>query len=222
MTKTIIITAGGTGKRMGSSIPKQFIEINGLPILMHTINQFYSFDSQIEIIVVLPEMHLLTWKKLLKKHQFPVCHHIVSGGKERFHSIKNGLELATGKLIGVHDAVRPFVSQKVIKNCFEALSEHKAVIPVVDLKESIRKVENQQSFAVDRSVYKIVQTPQCFRSDVIKKAYLQPYSINFTDDASVVEKLGTPIHLVNGNDTNIKITTPVDLEFASLIIKSLV
>jgi 2-C-methyl-D-erythritol 4-phosphate cytidylyltransferase len=171
---------------------------------------------------VLPEMHLLTWKKLLKKHQFPVCHHIVSGGKERFHSIKNGLELATGKLIGVHDAVRPFVSQKVIKNCFEALSEHKAVIPVVDLKESIRKVENQQSFAVDRSVYKIVQTPQCFRSDVIKKAYLQPYSINFTDDASVVEKLGTPIHLVNGNDTNIKITTPVDLEFASLIIKSLV
>jgi len=219
MTETIIITAGGIGKRMGTDIPKQFIELNGKPILMHTINQFVAYNKNIQIIVVLPKNHIKYWEELVAKHQFKVQHQIAEGGQERFHSIKNGLALAKGDLIGIHDAVRPFVSVEVINNCFEALNHHQAVIPVVSLKESIRKVSGQQSESVNRDDFKLVQTPQCFKKDIILKAYQQDYSDLFTDDASVVEQLNVPIHLVDGNDENIKITTPFDLEIANVLIK---
>jgi len=217
MTKSIIITAGGIGKRMESSIPKQFIEVKGLPILMHTISRFFEYDNSIEIIIVLPKDHMSFWDELVTKFKFKIPHKIVEGGKERFFSIQNGLKSANGDLIGIHDGVRPFVSVKVIQSVFAATMKYNAVIPVVDLKESIRRVGEFETKAVDRSTYKIVQTPQCFTSDVIKKAYLQEYSIEFTDDASVVEKMGTKIHLVNGNDENIKITTPMDLKLASIL-----
>lgn len=218
MTESIIITAGGIGKRMQSDIPKQFIEVKGLPILMHTINQFYEYNSLIEIIVVLPQLHIDFWNKLLIKHNFTIKHKVVEGGKERFYSIKNGIKYANGDSIGIHDAVRPFVNQKVIKMAFQSVKQHNAVIPVVDLKESIRKVgKNLHSQSVDRSQFKIVQTPQCFSSELIKKAYLQDFSIEFTDDASVVEKMGHNIYLIKGNDENIKITTPMDLILAEVL-----
>jgi len=218
MTETIIITAGGIGKRMGSDIPKQFIELNGTPILMHTIKKFYSYKNTIQIIVVLPENHIDYWNELNKKHNFKIKHQVVKGGKERFDSIKNGLSLAKGDLIGIHDAVRPFVNGEVIKNCFNNLQKYQAVIPVVSLKESIRQVIGDLSKSVDRNQYKIVQTPQCFVRDVILIAYNQPYSNLFTDDASVVEQLNIPIHLINGNEENIKITTPADLAIANLFL----
>ena len=217
MTKSIIITAGGIGKRMGSDIPKQFIELNGLPILMHTIQRFYNFDSRIQIIVVLPQAHISFWNTLIKTHQFSISHTIVEGGTERFNSIKNGLEHASGEVIGVHDGVRPFVSIPVIQNTFKKAIESECAIPVVNLKESIRKVGDNTSESVDRSNYKIVQTPQCFKREVLKKAYLHPYSSDFTDDASVVELAGYKINLVEGNDENIKITTPMDLKLAEVL-----
>jgi len=215
MTKSIIITAGGIGKRMGSDIPKQFIEVNGLPILMHTITKFFEYDNFIEIIIVLPQTHIGYWNRLVKQFEFKIQHVIVEGGGERFYSIRNGLKQTTGDLIGIHDGVRPFVSLKVIQTVFNSAEINKAVIPVIDLKESIRRVGITETESVDRSQYKIVQTPQCFTSDSIKKAYQQDFSTEFTDDASVVEKMGIKIHLVKGNDENIKITTPMDLKLAA-------
>ena len=217
MTKSIIITAGGIGKRMGSDIPKQFIQVNGLPILMHTITKFYEFDNSIEIILVLPKDHIDYWNGLVSQFEFTIQHTVVVGGKERFFSIKNGLNEANGELIGVHDGVRPFVSLEVINSAFDSASKNKAAIPVVDLKESIRRVGGRITKSVDRNQFKIVQTPQCFTSQVIKAAYLQSFSNAFTDDASVVEKMGGQIHLVKGNDENIKITTPLDLKLATLL-----
>tara|TARA_B100000809_G_C14933643_1_gene457796 strand:- start:8 stop:670 length:663 start_codon:yes stop_codon:yes gene_type:complete len=217
MTKSIIITAGGIGKRMGSDIPKQFIELNGLPILMHTIQRFFDFNNSIQIIVVLPKDHISFWYELIKKHNFSLKHTIVSGGTERFHSIKNGLQQSTGEVIGVHDGVRPFVSIAVINHTFNTALELNCAIPVIDLKESIRMVDEDDSQSVNRSIYKIVQTPQCFKGDIIKEAYLQDYSDQFTDDASVVEQFGHKINLVPGNDENIKITTPMDLRLAEVL-----
>ena len=220
MKNTIIITAGGIGKRMGTEIPKQFIEINELPILMHTINQFFDYDNSIQIIVVLPKEHIDYWTGLINKFKYKIKHKIVIGGQERFYSIKNGLQIATGQIIGIHDGVRPFVSTQVIQQAFKTAKTSLTAIPVIDLKESIVKLENNSSKSVDRSKYKIVQTPQCFQSHIIKKAYLQSYSSHFTDDASVVEKMGEEIHLIQGNDENIKITTPFDLVLAEAILKS--
>jgi 2-C-methyl-D-erythritol 4-phosphate cytidylyltransferase len=219
MTKTIIITAGGIGKRMGSDIPKQFIELNGLPILMHTINQFYEFDKKIEIIVVLPKAHLNFWNDLILKFNFTITHKVVIGGDERYCSIKNGLKIASNQIIGVHDGVRPLVSQTVINEVYNSAEIHGAVIPVINLKESIREIGGSESKSVDRNLFKVVQTPQCFKSEIIKKAYLQEFSNQFTDDASVVEKNGHNIHLIKGNDENIKITIPIDLQLAKLLLK---
>ena len=218
MTKTIIITAGGIGKRMDSVVPKQFIEVNGLPILMHTINRFFDYDNSLEVIVVLPKAHLDFWDELITKHNFKVLHTVVEGGQERFYSIQNGLKASNGELIGVHDGVRPFVALDVIKSVFDATIKYGAVIPVISLKESIRKVTRSESVSLDRNAYRLVQTPQCFTADIIKKAYLQDYTDEFTDDASVVESAGGKIQLVCGNDENIKITTPMDLKLANILV----
>jgi 2-C-methyl-D-erythritol 4-phosphate cytidylyltransferase len=217
MKKSIIITAGGIGKRMKSDIPKQFIELNGSPILMHTIKRFFDFDNKIQIIVVLPEAHISFWNGLIEKHNFNINHTIVTGGRERFYSIKNGLQLSNGDIIGVHDGVRPFVSLEVIDRTFTNATNLSTAIPILNLKESIRMISADDSKSVNRSIYKIVQTPQCFKSEILKKAYLQDYSVQFTDDASVVEQLGYKINLVPGNDENIKITTPMDLKLAEVL-----
>lgn len=220
--QTVIIVAGGKGERMNAGIPKQFILLGGRPVLMHTIDLFYSYNNLIDIIVVLPENQTDNWGGLCEKHAFHLRHKIVTGGANRFESVKNGLSLAANdSLIAIHDGVRPLVSTDVIDNCFYAAGLHGAAVPVTDPVESIREISaDGTSIAVDRSKYKLIQTPQVFRADILRKAYEQPFSTTFTDDASVVEASGVAIHLIEGNRENIKITTPFDLKLAELLLEN--
>lgn len=221
MTKTTIIVAGGKGARMQSTIPKQFIEIQGKPILMHTLEIFYKYDVNQEIVLVLPEEQVHFWKELCKKHAFTLKHKIVNGGESRFFSVKNALDtINTPCLIAIHDGVRPFVSIETIKRCFEEAEKTGAVIPVINIIDSIRQLDESGSKSVDRTLYKQVQTPQIFKSDLLKSAYEQKFSELFTDDASVVEATGAKIHLVEGNRENIKITTDFDLKIAEILLKN--
>ena len=218
-TKIAIIVAGGKGERMNSDIPKQFLELLGKPILMHTLEVFHNFDASIQIKLVLPEVQINFWKELCTKHNFTLTHQIVAGGKTRFQSVKNGLEaVRTPALVAVHDGVRPLVSIKTISCCFEAAENFDAVVPVFDLVESIRQITETSSQSVDRNAYKLVQTPQVFDAELLKKAYEQEFSTLFTDDASVVEAAGTKVHLVEGNRENIKITTEFDLKMAEILL----
>jgi 2-C-methyl-D-erythritol 4-phosphate cytidylyltransferase len=218
-TYSVIITAGGIGKRMNSDLPKQFIEINEKPILMHTMSQVYHCNPKFQIILTLPEDWKTYWEELLVKHDFRVPHRIVDGGKERYHSIKNALEYCYGDYIIVHDGVRPLVGYKTLKRCLDAVKKYDAVIPVVDLKESLRVSTDKGTKAVDRSIYKIVQTPQCFKKEILIKAYSLPFHNGITDDASLVEEAGFEVKTVEGNEENIKITSKVDLNFAELFLK---
>lgn len=219
MKKYIIIVAGGKGLRMGAEIPKQFLMIGGKPILVRTIEAFYSYDPSLNIILVLPEEQQQYWKILCETYGCCASCVMVNGGQTRFHSVKNGLALIQGDgLVGVHDGVRPFVSHEVIADCFEAAERKKAVIPVIDICDTLRRVKNGDSHTVSRDEYKLVQTPQVFTVEVLKRAYEQEHNPLFTDDASVVEALGIPIFLVKGNRENSKITTPYDLKIANALI----
>lgn len=221
MKRAVIIVAGGSGKRMGSAIPKQFLEINGKAILMHTIEQFYRFDKKIKIVVVLPEQYHTLWQDICKKHNFDVPHTIQNGGSERFFSVKNGLSVLADDidLVAIHDGVRPLVSFDTIRLGYENASTHGAAIPVTKPIESMRHVEADGSTkAVTRSEYVCVQTPQCFKTNIIKKAYAQPFSPTFTDDASVAEADGISISIYPGNSENIKITTPADIYTAGFLL----
>ncbi len=219
--KYAIIVAGGNGKRMECDLPKQFIEVGGLPILMHTIGQFFAFDANMAITVILPETQHKFWQELCSKHGFTIPHLVCAGGTERFFSVKNGLKILPDRgLVAVHDGVRPLVSIDTIKRCFQNAEETRAAIPVMPLSESLRKTSQDSNIAVDRSKYVLVQTPQVFSIELLKKAYQQTFDTNFTDDASVVEKLSHTIHLVEGNPENIKITRPLDLLIAEALIKS--
>jgi 2-C-methyl-D-erythritol 4-phosphate cytidylyltransferase len=215
---TFIVTAGGIGKRMGADIPKQFIEICGKPIIIHTIERLLTYDIEAQLIVTLPISHVDFFKDLLIQFLPNQSVTLVVGGEERFHSIKNALEEAKGEFIWIHDAVRPFVSLKVLNSLGEAVQSKKAVIPVIEVKESLRQVLKHESKAVKRSEFRIVQTPQVFERNLIEKAYLQEYSNEFTDDASVVESDDVEIYLVEGNEENIKLTNPLDLKLADLLI----
>ncbi|MBO4660717.1 MAG: 2-C-methyl-D-erythritol 4-phosphate cytidylyltransferase [Prevotella sp.] len=222
----IIIVAGGKGLRMGGDLPKQFLPIGGKPVLMHTIDQFRKYSESINIILVLPREQQDFWRELCKKHHFIVPHTIVDGGKTRFHSSLNGLtaipDNATG-VVGIHDGVRPFVSTDVIAKCYDTARTHGAVIPVLPVTDTLRFVGGDQttnSHNVLRSDYRIVQTPQVFDIQLIKRAFQQPYSETFTDDASVVEAAGARVAMVDGNRENIKLTTPYDLKIAGSMIKS--
>lgn len=220
MKKYAIIVAGGKGLRMGHELPKQFIEIKGLPVLMHTISRFKEAIQNIEIIVVLPKEQQDYWKELLTKHNFDIKHQIADGGETRYHSVKNGLALTCNKaaLIAIHDGVRPFVSKSVILNCFQIANEKGCAIPVLPMIDSIRHYTESGSESVNREKYVIVQTPQTFKSEFIHDAYSVPYTPSFTDDASVVEAGGYPIILTEGNRENIKITTPFDLKIAEILL----
>jgi 2-C-methyl-D-erythritol 4-phosphate cytidylyltransferase len=214
-----LIVAGGSGKRMGSDIPKQFLELDGMPILMHTIGRFNAFDDSVRIIVVLPEDQFKAWEFLIRKHSFPIPHEIVKGGPSRFYSVKNGLELADKDgLVAIHDGVRPLVSTATIKRCFEAAEKFGNAVPVVSNASSLRHKTVTGSMPVSRQDIVIVQTPQVFRTRLIKNAYMQDYSDEFTDDATVLEKTGETIRLVDGNRENIKITNPEDLLIASALL----
>lgn len=221
MTNYAIIVAGGSGTRMGSTIPKQFLEVNGLPVLMHTINTFHNFDASLRLILVLPASQIDYWQHLCKQHHFNVKHSIAKGGSTRFESVKNGLAIVNAPaLIGIHDGVRPFVSPDTLKRCYHHAQALGNAIPVLDAFESIRQINEDCSRALDRSTIKLVQTPQVFHSDILLPAYNQKYTPLFTDDASVVEAYGKTIHLVAGNRENIKITTPFDLVLAEAFIKT--
>lgn len=219
MKKSVIIVAGGKGTRMGSELPKQFLPLAGVPILMYTIMAFKKYDEKIEIIVVLPRGEQEYWKQLCQEQHFSIEHRIANAGETRFHSVKNGLALVEAPgLVGVHDGVRPFVSGEVIHRCYELAEEHKAVIPVVDVVESVRHLTDSGSETVDRNDYKLVQTPQVFDVDLLRQAYEQEFTPAFTDDASVVEAMGVPVYLTEGNRENIKITTPFDLMIGAALV----
>ena len=218
----MIVVAGGKGLRMGGDIPKQFMVVGNKPVLMHTLENFYNYDNEMELILVLPADHQVYWKSLCMDFGFKVPHRIANGGETRFHSVCNGLSLVEdlNGVVGVHDGVRPFVSHEVIDECFDAASSGKSVVPVVDVVETVRFVENVESgsITVPRDKYKLVQTPQVFPVSLLKHAYQQPYTSAFTDDASVVEALGENITLVKGNRENIKLTTPFDLKIAEILL----
>ena len=229
MKKYVIIAAGGSGNRMSclaadrdTTTPKQFMLLAGKPILMHTIDAFHQCDENIEIIIVLPENHISEWEQLCEQHKFTINHAIAEGGETRFHSVKNGLALISADdangLIAIHDGVRPLVSTQLINKVFEAAEKSGSAIPAIPVDESIRNVKDDQNKAVDRKEYRIIQTPQCFRAEIIKNAYEQAYSEIFTDEASVVEATGEHIHLVEGERKNMKITIPQDLLIAEMFI----
>ncbi|MBR2013991.1 MAG: 2-C-methyl-D-erythritol 4-phosphate cytidylyltransferase [Alistipes sp.] len=215
----VIIVAGGVGQRMGATMPKQFMMLGQEPILARTINLFSEALPKAELVVVLPEEHIALWRNLAAR--FDVApHKIAPGGKERFDSVKSGLAALSDevKTIAVHDAVRPLATKKLIIRLALAAEEAEAVIPVVAPHDSIRQVEGESSHIVDRSLLRMVQTPQFFQAEVLRKAYSQTYSPLFTDDASVVEAAGHKITLAEGEEQNIKITTPIDLTIAEAII----
>lgn len=216
-----IIVAGGKGTRMGGNLPKQFLLIGGKPVLMHTLEAFYNYSPSIKLILVLPHDQQAYWAQMCGENHFFIPHTVVDGGETRFHSVKNGLALIDEPgLVAVHDGVRPFVAAQVIDRCFRLADEKHAVIPVVDVVDSLREMDGEGSKAVLRSRFKAVQTPQVFDADLLKKAYEQSYDAAFTDDASVVEALGFPICLTQGNRENIKITTPFDLKMAQVLMGS--
>ena len=270
-----IVVAGGKGLRMGTDLPKQFLPIGGIPVLMRTLEAFKRAIDDIHIVLVLPADQQSFWSELCLRHSFTLPHTIATGGETRFHSVKNGLKSlgpspnpspvmegsfkGEGSLVAVHDGVRPFVSEDVISRTFEAARDHGAAVPVVPVVETLRQILPSQKFAsplgdelggrllpslarlaetldpsrtgegsgeglsssltVDRSLFRLVQTPQTFQLPLLLKAYEQPYRDTFTDDASVVEALGHPITLVEGNRENIKITTPFDLAVAEALLK---
>ena len=216
MKKSVIIVAGGNGSRMGGDLPKQFLLLENYPVLMWTILNFISYDSTIEVVMVLPEPQINYWKELCLKYNFTHPHRIVAGGVTRFQSVKNGLAaLGISDLVAVHDGVRPLVSQLTISNCFSQAEAFGAAIPVIPVNETLRTGTMEQSQTVDRTRFYNVQTPQVFKVEIIRAAYTQTWEPTFTDDASVVEQAGYPIRMVLGNRDNIKITHPEDLLVAS-------
>lgn len=233
MRKYVLIVAGGKGLRMGGDLPKQFIPLEGKPVLMHTLEAFHRWDASTELVLVLPEDHQSYWNMLCREIGCKVPHRIANGGETRFHSVRNGLQFLSEEigntsgrnekaLIAVHDGVRPFVSSEVIAACFDEAEKNGTAIPVMPMIDSLRETDEKGSHPVDRNCYFAVQTPQVFSSDLLLKAYEQEFSALFTDDASVVEAMGEAIHMVTGNRENIKITTPFDLLVAeSLILKQI-
>lgn len=219
---SIIITAGGIGSRMGESVPKQFIELRNKPILMHTLEVFYKYEPAAQLIITLPEEWKQHWTDLLQKYACTIPHQLISGGTTRYHSIKNALDSCTGEYVAIHDGVRPFVSQETLKRCFSEVLLKEQVIPVIYSKESLRQIFDDTSRAVNREEFCIVQTPQCFKKESLIKAYNLPYHASITDDASLVEEAGYQIHLVEGNEENIKITTRIDLKFAECILNTII
>jgi 2-C-methyl-D-erythritol 4-phosphate cytidylyltransferase len=212
MNLFVVIVAGGSGKRMGADTPKQFLELAGKPVLMHTIEKFKKYNDTIEIITVLPENQLRFWNELQKKYSFDIPHTLVRGGAKRFISVRHGLEFVNEPgLVAIHDGVRPLVSPDTIKRCFDGAEKYGNAIPVINPADSLRLETDNGNAPINRMNIKQVQTPQVFDIDLIKKAYKQDWDPSFTDDATVLEKAGEKIHMVEGNRENIKITNPEDL-----------
>ena len=228
-----LILAGGKGTRFKSPVPKQFLELDGKPVLLHTLEAFYRYSEAIRIILVLPEDQMSTWETISRKYAFVQPIIVQSGGDTRFQSVKNGLERIQGNgLVAIHDGVRPLVSPQLISESFRCAAVHQSAICTVPLKESLRMIEHssdaaekksdrqQSSKAVDRSHYRLVQTPQTFQVSLIREAYRLGESPNSTDDASVFERAGHRVFLFEGSFDNIKITTPEDLFVAEALMRA--
>ena len=210
-----VVVAGGAGLRMGTDTPKQFLELCGKPVLMYAIEAFADACEDIRTVVVLPPSHIEHWRELCLQHGFTLPHTTAGGGATRFQSVKNGLEMVSGDgLVAVHDGVRPLVSRQTIVNAYAEAARHGCAVPVIPIIDSVREISGKTSRALHRSALRLVQTPQVFDVTLLKRAYGQPYSAAFTDDASVYESAGYFIHLTDGNAENIKITSPHDLRVA--------
>jgi 2-C-methyl-D-erythritol 4-phosphate cytidylyltransferase len=220
--KAVIIVAGGTGTRMQLKTAKQFLPIAGRPVILHTLDAFREYDPEMQIIIVLFKDLFSDFHGLLKEYNYHLDFDLTAGGEERFHSVKNGLEKvrAEVELVAVHDAVRPLVSTNTIARTFEDAEKSGAAIPAVPVVDTIRELNENESITLTRSKLRAVQTPQCFKVDLLKSAYNAEYNPVFTDDASVVEAAGHEISIVEGNRTNIKITTREDLLIAEALLRS--
>jgi 2-C-methyl-D-erythritol 4-phosphate cytidylyltransferase len=219
LNKIVLIVAGGSGTRMNAGVPKQFLLLRGYPVLMHAMRVFYNYDRGMKIILALPEKQIHTWNILCQEYQFTINHEIRSGGETRFHTVKKNLkEIPDNCLVAVHDGVRPLVSQETISRCFNTALKNGNAVPCIEIPETMRILEEKGNRQVDRTLYRLIQTPQVFESSILKRAYFQDYQKHFTDDAGVVESLGYTIHLVAGNPENIKITFQKDLVFASSLL----
>jgi 2-C-methyl-D-erythritol 4-phosphate cytidylyltransferase len=216
---SVIIVAGGTGSRMQSQTPKQFELLNKKPVIVYSIEKFLAFNSNIQIIVALAPEYFSLLQNIQKEFKLPEVT-LANGGETRFHSVKNALQKVNvdTKIVAVHDAARPLVSLQTIQNTFTSAEKNGAAIPVIEMNESLREINKQGSKAVNRKDYKVVQTPQCFKKEILLNAYQQDYLSTFTDDATVVETTGQQIYLAEGNIENIKITYPRDLLIAASLL----
>jgi len=215
-----VIVAGGSGTRMQSAVPKQFLLLNGKPVLMYTIENFYNTSPAPTIMLALHSNFHDYWRNLCKQHNFTIPHEVIAGGQTRFHSVKNSIiDIPDDALVAVQDAVRPLTSTSVIEAAYQCALEHGNAVTAVKSRDSIRQMSNGQSTALKRDEIYLVQTPQTFKANILKQAYLQEFNNDFTDDASVVERSGEQIRLVDGDYTNIKITFPEDIAIAELLLK---
>lgn len=214
-----LIVAGGKGTRIRSAVPKQFIVVNGLPVLMHTVNAFFRYSEKITVILVLPEDDFTTWRSLCEKYSFSNPLILQKGGDTRFQSVRNGLGSIQGEgLVAIHDGVRPLVSEDIIAASFRLAAVHQSAVAAVRLKESIRMTDQDNTQAMDRSRFRLIQTPQTFNVSLIREAYKMKEDQSLTDDASVAERSGHTISLFEGSYENIKITTSEDLLIAEALL----
>ena len=205
---------------MKSELPKQFMLLLDAPILMHTMERFSMADEAMELILVLPQDQFGMWKSLCKQMDFDIPHQLVAGGETRYDSVKAGLALCPSEgVVGIHDGVRPLVSVELIQLCYATAKEHGSALPVVPVTQSLRKRDSDSSQAMDRTDVVAVQTPQCFQLDALKACYEGEAQAHFTDDATVFESFGHKVHLIDGEETNIKVTTPSDLKIAEAILE---
>ena len=222
MKRHCIIVAGGKGLRMVEDIPKQFLLLNGKPLLIHTLTMFRNFDPEMYIVLALPSDQVDEWEKLCLRYSFQAEVNIVHGGETRFHSVKNALDvISEDGVVAVHDGVRPFITHTLLDRCYTIAEKEGNAIPCIPVSESMREINTRGNRQVDRSNFVLIQTPQVFHTSILKNAYCQAYENSFTDDASVIEKMGFSIRLVDGDTNNIKITTKTDLIMAESIFSTL-
>lgn len=214
-----IIVAGGLGRRLGNPTPKQFLPLRGRPLLMHTLEAFAVNTRIDQIRLVLPAAHRPLWSQLCSTYGFDISHQVISGGEERFFSVRNALEdLGPDDLVAIHDGVRPLVTTELIERALRCGNEHGAAVPVLSPADSLRQISGADSHPVNREMFRTVQTPQVFRASILTEAYRQPYQQAFTDDATVVEQAGFGIRLFDGDRFNLKVTTPEDLQLAEALL----
>jgi len=219
MKKYAVIVAGGSGQRMGTQVPKQFLLLHGKPVLWYTLDVFLRAYEDLDVILVVPEEHMETARTMIKATGAPHRIRMIAGGATRWHSVRNGLQpIREDAVIFVHDGVRCLLSTELVHSCHEQALRLGSAVPVVDSRDSVRMVTGADSVAIERSRVKLVQTPQTFLSSVLLPAYAQEYRESFTDEASVVEAYGGKVFLINGEANNIKITTPIDLVMAEKVL----